>query len=283
MVTTGIGGIAAPFPRAKPPGLGPTDTETQPKPPQRPGESELGLAPPRLPGTGESAEDPARTDNSEDEALPDDARRADALTDQAPASEELTEEERRQIAELRRRDQEVRRHEQAHLANAGSNARGGARFELRRGPDGRQYAVGGEVSIDVSPVPGDPQATIRKAQAIRRAALAPADPSAADRAIAAQASQMEQQARQELRAEQQAETANDVAPVATSTTEANTSDGNPARSSSVASVGQTEAASADGTSTDRLEIGRGGTRILEQVVRRAYGADTAGRQLDILV
>ncbi|HHC73090.1 MAG TPA: hypothetical protein ENK54_09360 [Thiotrichales bacterium] len=106
--------------------------------------------------------------------------------------------ERRQVEALERRDREVRAHEQAHLAAAGRWARGGATFETRRGPDGREYAVGGEVNIDSGPVPGDPRATLAKAQQIRAAALAPAQPSAQDRAVAARASRMEMEARAEL-------------------------------------------------------------------------------------
>jgi len=59
------------------------------------------------------------------------------------------------------------------------------------------YAVGGEVSIDTTPVKGDPQATVAKMETIKAAALAPADPSGQDRAVAAEASQEESQARQE--------------------------------------------------------------------------------------
>ena len=114
---------------------------------------------------------------------------------------ELSEEERRLLNELRARDAEVRAHEQAHLAAAGPYANGGPTFEYQTGPDGKQYAVGGEVSIDTSPVPGNPEATARKAQTIKRAALAPSDPSAQDRQVAAQAAQLEAQARQEAKAE----------------------------------------------------------------------------------
>lgn len=114
---------------------------------------------------------------------------------------ELSEEERRLLNELRARDAEVRAHEQAHLAAAGPYANGTPTFEFQTGPDGRQYAVGGEVSIDASPVPGDPEATVRKAQTIKRAALAPSDPSAQDRQVAAQAAQLEAQARQEAKAQ----------------------------------------------------------------------------------
>ena len=102
------------------------------------------------------------------------------------------------IAKLRTRDREVRAHEQAHASAAGGLTKGGASFTYERGPDGRQYAVSGEVNIDTSPVAGDPEATLRKARQIRAAALAPADPSSQDRAVASSATAMEAQARQEL-------------------------------------------------------------------------------------
>jgi hypothetical protein len=98
----------------------------------------------------------------------------------------LTEEERKEVADLKERDREVRRHEQAH-ANAGGQFSGSPSYTLERGPDGRSYAVGGTTPIDVSPVAGDPEATVRKMQVVKRAALAPADPSPQDRRIAAQA------------------------------------------------------------------------------------------------
>ncbi len=112
-------------------------------------------------------------------------------------------EEQAETTKLKKRDQEVRSHEQAHIAAAGGLARGGATFSFQRGPDGKQYAVGGEVNIDTSPVSGNPQATIRKAQQIRAAALAPANPSAQDRAVAASASALESQAKRELQQKEQ--------------------------------------------------------------------------------
>jgi hypothetical protein len=110
----------------------------------------------------------------------------------------LSEEEQSEVAELKQRDRRVRAHEQAHLAAAGNLARGGAHFEYKTGPDGARYAVGGEVNLDTSAVEGDPQATLRKAERIRRAALAPADPSAQDRRVAADASAMALRAQREL-------------------------------------------------------------------------------------
>ncbi len=111
---------------------------------------------------------------------------------------ELSEEEKRQVQELSKRDQEVRAHEMAHVAAAGQYAQGGANFEFQTGPDGKRYAVGGEVSIDTSAVPDNPEATVRKMQVVKRAALAPSQPSGQDRAVAAQASQKEIKARQEM-------------------------------------------------------------------------------------
>lgn len=125
----------------------------------------------------------------------------------ASRQDELTPEERQQVAELKARDAEVRAHEQAHLAAAGGLARGGPRYAYQTGPDGKRYAVGGSVSIDTSPG-RTPEETLAKAQKIRAAALAPAEPSSTDRAVAAKAAQMEAQARREIadqRASEQAE------------------------------------------------------------------------------
>lgn len=108
--------------------------------------------------------------------------------------------EQQELKELQARDQEVRRHEQAHASIGGSYA-GSPSYSYQQGPDGRQYAIGGEVQIDISVVAGDPQATIQKMQQVKAAALAPAEPSSADRRIAAEASQRQMQAQTELVAE----------------------------------------------------------------------------------
>ena len=105
-------------------------------------------------------------------------------------SQALTDEEKRELAELKARDAEVRAHEQAHKAAAAGLVTSGPTYSYTRGPDGNRYATGGEVSIDVSEVPNDPEATVRKAQRIRAAAMAPAEPSPQDRAVAAQAAEM---------------------------------------------------------------------------------------------
>lgn len=122
----------------------------------------------------------------------------------APISEQQREEQERQLLQqLAARDREVRSHEQAHAAVGGRYA-GAPSFTYTRGPDGRAYARSGEVSIDVGPIPNDPEATLRKMELVQRAALAPAEPSSQDLRVAAQAQVLAAQARAEL-AQQQRE------------------------------------------------------------------------------
>lgn len=133
--------------------------------------------------------------------LPDNGSRA-AASQAGP--ETLTSEERAEVEGLKRRDQEVRTHEQAHSA-AGGPYTGQPSFQFERGPDGRFYAVSGEVKIDTSEIPGNPAATIRKMEAVKRAALAPAQPSAQDRQVAAEAARKAQEARRELQETKEAD------------------------------------------------------------------------------
>jgi hypothetical protein len=112
------------------------------------------------------------------------------------SEQDLSNEQRQVVNDLKKRDLEVKAHEQAHIAAGGPVVQSGATYQYQTGPDGKMYAVGGEVKIDVSPE-RTPDATIRKMQQVRRAALAPAQPSSSDRAVAAQASQIEAQARME--------------------------------------------------------------------------------------
>lgn len=133
-------------------------------------------------------------DSDQDDAEQEKQQAAEEVSEQ----EELQlEQEQQQIKELKARDTEVRTHEQAHAAVGGQYA-GSPSYEYQRGPDGTNYAVGGEVPIDVGVINGDPQATIDKMQTVRAAALAPAEPSGADRAIAADATQKMAAAQAEL-------------------------------------------------------------------------------------
>ncbi|TVZ37709.1 SprA family protein [Alteromonadaceae bacterium 2753L.S.0a.02] len=138
-------------------------------------------------GDRESAEE---TPDSDDAGL-------DAQRQLSSAEQRRLDQEQQQISKLASRDREVRAHEQAHAAIGGLYA-GAAQYQFERGPDGVRYAVGGEVPINVGRE-ASPEATIAKMQIVKRAALAPAEPSPQDRSVAAQASRLEAQARQELR------------------------------------------------------------------------------------
>ena len=118
---------------------------------------------------------------------------------------ELSEKEKEELKKLKETDRKVKQHEMAHIMAAQGLAVTPAQFQYKRGPDGQLYAVAGEVRIDTSEVPNDPEATIEKAKKIQRCALAPQDPSPQDRQVAAKARQMENKARIELMKKKQKE------------------------------------------------------------------------------
>lgn len=126
----------------------------------------------------------------------------------------LSTQQRQQIAELQRIDAHVRAHEAAHIAAGAGVVTGGPSYSYTYGPDGKQYAVAGEVGIDTSPA-SKPQANIDKGQQIQRAALAPSDPSPQDYKVASVGGQLVQRGYTELAAEvaaaQAAEKAADLA------------------------------------------------------------------------
>lgn len=148
-----------------------------------------GLLPPVEASTeGAATRNPLARDTPPDRT---DTQRPDtAETRQSPA--ELRREQL-EIRSLAARDREVRAHEAAHAAVGGSLA-GSPSYTYQRGPNGRSYAVAGEVPINLTQDPANPAATLRNAEQVRRAALAPAQPSAQDRRIAAVAMQVAQQA-----------------------------------------------------------------------------------------
>ena len=128
-----------------------------------------------------STDDPKKTSNSEESSSAESGpKRADG-TPMAPEEIQL-------LDQLKQTDREVRQHEMAHQTVGGAYT-GGASYEYEVGPDGKRYAVAGEVPIDYGPVPNDPQATIEKMQTVIAAAMAPADPSPKDHQVAAQARQ----------------------------------------------------------------------------------------------
>ena len=124
-------------------------------------------------------------------------------SDSAPAKKlqpgiaELSDVALLEVSKLKARDTQLRQHEQAHLAASTGGDVSNAAFTYQRGPDGVNYAVAGDVRINIS-AGRTPEDTLARADIIRDVALAPADPSAADRRVATQAQQMAQQASAEI-------------------------------------------------------------------------------------
>ena len=132
-------------------------------------------------------EDTASTDDPKTTSASEESSSAEAGPKRADGTP-MAPDEIRLLDQLKQNDREVRQHEMAHQTVGGAYA-GGASYEYEVGPDGKRYAVAGEVPIDYGPVPNDPQATIEKMQTVIAAAMAPADPSPKDHQVAAQARQ----------------------------------------------------------------------------------------------
>ncbi len=161
------------------------------------------------PPAEETSPTPSVTKPSEDQRALNALQEATAATDKdtSPFNTELSEEEEKIVDDLKQTDQEVRAHEQAHKSAGGAYA-GAIQFETVTGPDGRKYAVGGEVPIDATPIANNPAATIQKMDIVIRAALAPAQPSSQDFSVARAAQQARAQAQKELLEQQKAENSN---------------------------------------------------------------------------
>ena len=153
------------------------------------------VAPSTPPSPNTSAQPGGRPGNDTDPSASDNGRQGVANRDGRGSAAE-----QRMLADLKARDREVRNHENAHRAAGGDLVRGGS-YDYQQGPDGKRYAVGGDVQIDTSPVPEDPAATAEKMSRVIGAALAPAQPSSTDLAVAAQAAAERNRALVEARRE----------------------------------------------------------------------------------
>ena len=141
-------------------------------------------------------EKPQETDEQNDTNANASNQSAEQAEQQEQAAEQKVDDQ------VEQRDREVKAHEQAHAAIGGALA-GSPSYSYQTGPDGKRYAVGGEVPIDVS-IEADPEETIRKMQIVQAAALAPAEPSSQDRKVAAQAARNITEARADIVAESSA-------------------------------------------------------------------------------
>ena len=101
-----------------------------------------------------------------------------------------------EITKLKQVDAHVKAHEAAHKAVGGSFA-GSASYKYVTGPDGKKYAVAGEVPIAIKKGK-TPQETIENMEVVKAAALAPSDPSPQDLKVAATAEAIENKARMKL-------------------------------------------------------------------------------------
>lgn len=101
------------------------------------------------------------------------------------------------MAKLKETDAEVKAHEQAHKSATGGLRTSVANYETEKGPDGREYAVAGEVGISFTEGT-DAKKNLENAQTLKRAALAPSEPSAQDRAIAQKADSLIRKYKQEI-------------------------------------------------------------------------------------
>lgn len=149
------------------------------------------------PNNGESGALANSNGQTPDNAQQESAGKEDAQERQKQQQEAA---DKQEIDKLKARDQEVRAHEQAHAAVGGQYA-GSPSYEFETGPDGQQYAVGGEVSIDISKE-AEPEDTVAKMQQVRAAALAPAEPSTQDFRVASEASRIATEARVEISQEE---------------------------------------------------------------------------------
>ena len=144
--------------------------------------------------SGQGSEQEANNQNSDGSAESKQGQEASSRTQQS-TNEEFA--EKQIIRSLESRDKEVRNHERAH-ASVGGSLTGAPTYAYETGPNGKKYAVEGEVSVDLTPVPGDPQETIAKMNKVQAAALAPANPSTQDIRVAATASSIILEAQAEL-------------------------------------------------------------------------------------
>ena len=154
---------------------------------------------------------------------------------------ELSLEEQRIVTELQAADTNVRAHEAAHMA-AGGGLTSPASYTYERGPDNKMYAVAGEVGISTGEG-NTPQESLNKAQTIRRAALAPADPSPQDLKVAAQAASMEMSARAQIMQEKMAQNSQNTN---------NSGDGSTENSNVNSNVNSTENSNTNSTENSRI-------------------------------
>ena len=98
---------------------------------------------------------------------------------------------------MRKNGSNVKLRELVHRAIIGNYVRGAVSFDYDTGPDGLKYAVAGHTTVDTRPIINNPEASIRKAQAIKRTKI--------DHNVAVEVEKMEREAIMALKEEQRKE------------------------------------------------------------------------------
>ena len=202
-----------------------------------PWRNQLGSGYTRKDASGQRSTEPTATSSTEQS--PGSSKATNALAAESPGTEKIqpaknsvkkpngefmSTSEMTLLRELQKVDQSVKAHEMAHLAAAGGYAKGGASFSYQRGPDGQNYAIGGEVQVDTGKE-ATPEATIQKMQIVRQAALAPVDPSPQDQRVAAHATLQISESFNEMRLAQTAQAQASATPVASAMDDKETAHG----------------------------------------------------------
>ncbi|HOP62134.1 MAG TPA: putative metalloprotease CJM1_0395 family protein [Spirochaetota bacterium] len=105
--------------------------------------------------------------------------------------------EQRVTEQLKARDREVRQHEAAHSRSPELIKVGATRFDYTIGPDGKAYATGGKVTLSTGSA-RTPEEALSKAEALKKAAMAPGEPSSKDFQAMNAAVAMEHEARNRI-------------------------------------------------------------------------------------
>jgi hypothetical protein len=101
------------------------------------------------------------------------------------------------VEQLKSRDKEVRAHEAAHSTNPELIKIGSSQFDYTIGPDGKAYATGGKVTLSTGNS-RTPEEALSKAEALKKAAMAPGEPSSQDFQTLNAAVAMEFEARNQI-------------------------------------------------------------------------------------
>ncbi len=106
-------------------------------------------------------------------------------------------EEQKEIEKIRKNSRNVKRRELVYRAVVGNHVRGAVSFQYETGPDGMKYATAGHTAIDTRPIINNPEASIRKAQAIKRTKI--------DQSVNVEVEKMEREARLAIKEKQRKE------------------------------------------------------------------------------